>query len=915
MKNLLFTFILTLIAMATFGQETLRGKVYDENSNVLPGAHVQLKDTDFSTMSSTDGSYLISGIPSGQYMLVISYIGYEDQEMDVQLQEGSNVVNVTLSEGVLLEEIVVNARLEGVAKAMNAQKNKVNIANVISFEQIEQYPDANMGDALKRISGINVQYDQGEARFANIRGTAPELSSITINGERVPSAEAEERFVQLDLIPADVIETVEVSKAVTPDMDADAIGGSINLITEKAGPEAKIRGTLGSGYSVLRGKPLYKGKLSYSNRFANNKIGLVLNASILDKSVRSDNVEPAWDYADENDKDGSAFTEEIEVRQYLLERLRQSYSATVDFALSENHNIYLMGMYNWRNDWENRFRLRVRDIEEEDGAYIAQVRRETKAGIADNKYARLEDQRMFSYGAGGEHFFNNLKMNWSVTSLRASEYRPNERYISTRVKETPITLDLSDTRYPVPVISDPLVADFSEEYGIHELTEEEQNTFEQDLNGKLDFELPVLSGVNSSKVKFGGRYKSKTKERDNIFYEYEATDEDALNADAYANKFDATFDNFTPGSDYQVGNFISKEFLGDLDLTGSDFEQSVVNEELAGNYDANEVVFGGYAMYTQNLGRKISVLAGLRYEFTQIDAVGNIYDADEDEVSPSERNESSYGNFLPGLHLKYSPTKYTNFRVAWTNTIARPNYYDLVPYREVSPEDNEIKIGNIDLIPTTSMNIDLLGEHYFKSLGLVSGGFFYKNMSNVIAPRTKKDLNYDGNTWDDFEQPVNAGDADLYGVELGVQRRLDFLPSFLNNLTLAANYTFTKSQLKDITLEDREDEVLPLVGTPKNLFNASLAYDTKKFDFRISYSFADAFIEEYDDESFFDTWYDSVQYLDVNVDYKVNKSWKVYLAVNNLLDQPLRYYQGIADRTLQMEYYGINAKFGLKFNF
>jgi TonB-dependent receptor len=912
MKNLLFTLILGLVVTLTFGQETLRGKVYDENGSVLPGAHVSLEGTEFSTASATDGSYLISGIPTGNYSLVISYIGYDEQKVDVSLEGGSSVVDVTLAEGVTLEEIVVNARLEGVAKAMNAQKNKLNIANVISFEQIDQYPDANMGDALKRIAGINVQYDQGEARFANIRGTAPELSSITINGERVPSAEAEERFVQLDLIPADMIETVEVSKAVTPDMDADAIGGSINLVTEKAAPNQKIKGTIGSGYSVLRGKPLYKGKLSYSNRFADNKIGLILNASVLDKFVRSDNVEPAWDYADEDNKDATAFPEEIEIRQYLLERLRQSYSATLDFAISKNHNIYLTGMYNHRNDWENRYRFNIKDIEEEDGGYIAELERETKAGISDNKYARLEDQRMLSFGAGGEHFFNSLKMNWNLTSLRASEYRPNERYAATLVEGVPITLMLDDLRTPMVTIDDPNVADFSEDYEIDELTEEEQNTFEQDINARLDFELPVLSGLNSSTVKFGGRYKSKSKERDNNFFEYKATDEDALNADAFANREDYTFDNFTPG-DYQVGSFISKEFLGDLDLQNLESEE--VFEEYAGNFDANEYVYGGYLMYTQNIGQQFTVLAGLRYEFTQIDAIGNIYDDDEGTVVPSERNESNYGNFLPGVHLKYSPTQFTNVRLAWTNTIARPNYFDLVPYREIKPEDNEIAIGNIDLLPTTSMNFDLLAEHYFSNLGLVSGGFFFKDMSNVIAPRTKKDFSFEGNTWDEYEQPVNAGDATLYGVEVAIQRRLDFLPSVMKNLSLAANYTFTKSELKEITLEDREDEVLPLVGTPENLFNVSLAYDTKKFDFRISYSFADSFIEEYDDEAFYDRWYSSVQYLDFNADYTINDNWKLYLALNNLLDQPLRYYQGVSDRTMQMEYYGIQAKLGAKFKF
>ncbi|MEZ4908250.1 MAG: TonB-dependent receptor [Saprospiraceae bacterium] len=143
---------------------------------------------------------------------------------------------------------------------------------------------------------------------------------------------------------------------------------------------------------------------------------------------------------------------------------------------------------------------------------------------------------------------------------------------------------------------------------------------------------------------------------------------------------------------------------------------------------------------------------------------------------------------------------------------------------------------------------------YFKSLGLISGGFFYKNLSNVIASVTKNDYEFNGHVYDRYTQPQNAGNADLYGFELSLQRKLDFLPSVFKKFSVFANYTYTQSKLKDITLDGRENEELPLVGTPKNLLNASLSYDTKKLDFRVSYNFAGSFIEEYNDEKFYDRW-------------------------------------------------------------
>jgi TonB-dependent receptor len=223
------------------------------------------------------------------------------------------------------------ASLQGQSKALNTQMNKGNITNIISSDQVGRFPDANIGDALKRIPGINVQYDQGEARFGNIRGTAPQYNSVMINGERIPSAEAEDRTVQLDLVPADMIQAIEVNKAVTPDMDADAIGGSVNLITRSAPYDRRVSLTLGSGYNILAEKPIYNGAILLGDRFLNNKLGVIASASYHNHDLGSDNFEAEWDYMDDDNKDGSAFAEEIQIRQYYLQRIRQSYSLSLDY--------------------------------------------------------------------------------------------------------------------------------------------------------------------------------------------------------------------------------------------------------------------------------------------------------------------------------------------------------------------------------------------------------------------------------------------------------------------------------------------------------------------------------------------------------------------------------------------------------
>lgn len=143
--------------------------------------------------------------------------------------------------------MVTGFSLNSQAKALNTQRNKINVTNIVSTDQIGKFPDANIGDAMRRIPGITMQVDQGESRNIIVRGLAPQLNSVTLNGSRIPSAEGDNRNVQMDLIPSDMIQTIEVNKAVTPDMDGDALGGSVNLITRSSPQKFRLSATAGSG--------------------------------------------------------------------------------------------------------------------------------------------------------------------------------------------------------------------------------------------------------------------------------------------------------------------------------------------------------------------------------------------------------------------------------------------------------------------------------------------------------------------------------------------------------------------------------------------------------------------------------------------------------------------------------------------
>ena len=382
-----FTLLFTLFVCTCASAQNLTGRVLDEANLPLAGATISLDETPLD-VTDQDGYFNLLDLPPGNHQLRVSYIGFTDHVHTVSVQAGeTKELDIQLTPGVELATVAIISQLRGQARALSQQQSAINVTNVIAADQIGRFPDQNIGDALKRVSGINVQYDQGEARFANIRGTAPQLNAVTINGERIPSAEAEVRSIQLDLIPSDMIQAVEVNKALTPDMDADAIGGSVNLVTRAAPYERRVSGTLGAGYNFLAGEPTFNGSLIYGERFAGGKLGLIVSGSYFDNTLGSDNVEAEWGYEDANDNGRfdagePEQPEEIQIRQYYLQRIRQSYSLGLDYKIDANHTLFLRGIYNRRKDWENRYRSVFADIENQDGQWVAELERQTKSGTA-----------------------------------------------------------------------------------------------------------------------------------------------------------------------------------------------------------------------------------------------------------------------------------------------------------------------------------------------------------------------------------------------------------------------------------------------------------------------------------------------------------------------------------------------------
>lgn len=889
-------------------QGTIRGRIVDNSKQTLPGASIYIEKLNTGVTSDVNGFYTFPNLDPGTYTVKVSYVGYAPVEMKISIPAGKTLEkDVILNEGVELQEVVVGGAFQGQRRAINSQKSSLGITNVVSADQVGKFPDSNIGDALKRISGINVQYDQGEARFGQVRGTSADLSSVTINGNRVPSAEGDTRNVQLDLIPADMIQTIEVSKVVTPDMDGDAIGGAINLVTKNSPYKRTITATAGSGYNRISRKAQLNLGLTYGQRFFDNKLGIMLSASYQNAPSGSYDTEFQW----EQDDKGNAYLNDYQIRQYYVTRERQSYSAALDWNLNENHKLNFKGIFNNRNDWENRYRTTLKDLDE-DGK--ATVRVQTKAGTPDNRDARLERQRTMDFALGGDHLFGKLSMDWNASYAKASEKRPNERYIDFQLKKQQFDIDLSNEREPLATPKTGYTMTLNDQFGLKELTEQQQDIKEQDMKFSVNFKLPLQ---NSNKLRFGGKVVRKTKDKWVDFYEYTPKNEDTFMEQSLKNTIDQTNRHFMPSNKYQAGLYASKEYTGSLDLNNpSLFDKEQVQAELAGNFEARETVSSGYIRFDQKFTDRIDLMAGLRVEHTSLSYTGRNYDDETDLTTITPRKTNSYLNFLPSLLVKYSVNDDFKIRGSYTQTLSRPKYSALVPSVNIKRSDNEVIIGNSDLKPTLSYNFDLSADYYFRSIGLVSAGVFYKKIDDFIVNQVTTNYEYNGTVYNRFIQPKNAGNADLLGVEFSYQRDFGFIANALKCIGFYGTYTYTYSKVTDFNFEGRENEKgLSMPGSPEHTANASLYFEKGGLNLRLSYNFASSFIDEMGQDAFHDRYYDKVNYMDVNASYTFAKHYTIYAEANNLLNQPLRYYQGTKDRTMQAEYYGVKVNAGFKINF
>lgn len=917
--SLIFLLGFSLASLNAQVSGTITGRVTDaSNGGFLPGANVMIKGTNFGDASDREGEYMIANIPPGNYTLVVSYIGYETFSTDVNVTAGATTKqDIALKVSyVEMEQVVVEGIRQGQVKALSQQRTAPTIQNVVAQEQIERFPDENTADVLKRIPGLYIQNSLGEGRFALIRGTDPRLNIITVNGEKLATNRTEERYPQLDIIGSSQLASVEVVKALTPDLDGDAIGGSINLVTRSAFdyPGRQIDVTLGSGYAEIDGKIIGQGKVHFSNVFgANRNFGVTFTANWDQKNRGTHNTEPRWDDKEDVNKNEIPFAlTEVTLMDYNTTFARYGVGGGLEYRLSNNHQWNVRALFSQFNDetFRGRNRLRV-----DKGTYLNPEGTLTEKSriVRDHTY-RIEELIQQQYSFGGLHKFGNMALDYTVAYSFADEtHKPQYASEWDFDEKVNLSLDLGTPEAPQWTFTN---VDDALQYDPGKYTFSQidyRNTYASNFHtvGALNFKMPYNLAGYPSELKIGGKVTFGEKDRDEDRWQYKWKGSDKIKMSQMVSDeeqkafFNDNYDRFGPIPDQdKVEEFFeaNKDNLLQGTLRYWDSEGQ--------NFLANEDVYAYYAMTTVNVG-KLMFLGGFRHEFTKNDYEGTklLFD-DGGNFSSMERvNEKrDYNNLLPMLHMKYRLTPMTNLRLAYTQAIARPNFWDYAPYYFVDPSGEEIAAGNPDLKPTTSQNVDLMFEHFFQGIGIASGGFFFKNLDDIVYVQTSKVV---GGVYDDYdiEQAINGGSAKLYGLELNWQQEFSFLPGFLSGFGVYANYTHTWA---DAELLGREGY---LPGQAGDVGNFSLAYEKYKFSARLSATYRDKFIMEVGKDKDRDEWIDEHFQLDFSASYNVLPWMQAYLDVVNITNEPSYEYLGVRGRPLVVEYFSWWMKAGLKFRF
>lgn len=918
------------------------GYVYEMGTRkLLPSARVFVEGADLSSLADQDGYYEIRGVAAGTYRVIVSAFGYMDQAQQVTVRtDQAGRQDFFLSTSAFeVEGITVTGLRGGQVRSVNEKRQALSIMDAISADEIGKLPDLNVAESAQRVPSVTIRNDRGEGRFISIRGTPPNRNNVTFNGQVMASA-AGTRATALDLVPSEMVSSIEVTKAVTPDMDANSLGGSVNVNTLTAFDRqgrffsASLNG-MAHQLTTDYGDPAtpFRSSITTGTRFgADDAWGLVLSGTASRRTFNSSVVSPTrW-----VEKDGIVGPDRFEREVEDNNRLRYSLNTNLDYRPTPATQAYARLHFSQRDEEFTNTEL-IFTGGKALPTSATQGRVEGLEGQLDIPTTEIDEQLAAITLGLDQELSSNVTLNLFGTYSRGARDRLTYQPEWGEDQDFDLTYDISGDFERITFANPSAVADPSN-YLYTEMDIEFEDLVENTYQFGADLRWDFRSGESVGFLKTGGSFRLRDKDIDRNEDPWAAASM-PLPLSQFAG---ASPGRLQGGQELPITGDVFRflDFFRRNSAAGQYFDLDPIEsaeEEVEVDAIVTEDVYSGYAMGNVQLGA-FTATGGLRVESTTTTSERYRFVNDDsfDNAAISLREaENSYVDVLPSLHLVYRLSDRVQLRGAWSNTIGRPDYEELAAFQDIEFEEIDpdvwqgaIEEGNPNLEPLRSMNFDASLEFYPRPGSIISIGGFYKRVKNPIFTFVSMQQNIFGRDFTidieeipgfdqryfeevEFVQLRNAEEGSISGLEMSFAQVFDFLPGRLRGLGLVSNLAVMSS---DVTVPEREREELPFFDQSDLVLNVAPYYQFGPVELRTALNYQGAYLRGIAEEAFMDVYGDSRLTVDLSGRY-VLRDGRIQLNayVRNLTNEAERRYQAVRDRRVFHEATGRTFEFGMTY--
>ena len=813
-----------------------------------------------------------------------------------------------------IETVVVTGERQ---QAQDVKRQAQVILDIAPLDQIRSMPDSNAAEALQRLPGISLEADTGEGRFINIRGMDADLNGTTFDGVRMTasnpaSPQSGARAVAFDSFPAGLIGGVEVIKSLTPDVDAEGLGGVVNIQprTIPTGQDHIIDASVAGGIEALRGSPVYKGDITLGQRFFDDKLSVIFSYAFEQDHRGIDDIEedyindPTTVPAGTNAFLTKKAFDDLQNRWYQYHRSRQGYGGGFTYSPDQATNIYLRGFDSGYSERANKHERTITGLADNIQSVNNSTGDFTSLGAMShyNDINTKEDVGNELIEFGG----NTLIADTVTADARLSWTQGHDRFpysVNARF-DNPTPFDVvynnTDATHPsYQTIGGVNLANPANYTALSGSNNPSKNT-DTEYGGVANFSFPLPLIGEGGVFKFGGSVRERSRRAQQFSGSLNPTDQNLVD---YVSGPDIFYYN----NRYNLGpQPIFPKLLA--------IPQSAAIADPTTFEHDNENVYAGYAQYSTSFGQ-FDAVAGLRFEATEgtyrantltTDAAGNT------SLAPNIATHN-YNNFFPDLSVKYQPTDELQIRAAFSTAIARPGFNQITASRSVDLQ-NAVPIvtqGNPELKPTLGRNFDLTASYFLPEGGIASVGLFYKKFSDYIIPTE------DTNATDvagfvgqrvDLISFSNVGGAYAEGLELEYNQKFEFLPDPFEDFGFEGNMTINQSGGQ---IRPGETHTLPQTS-PFN-YNAALYYDEGPLYLKLGASYVSANLWSVGSSSATDLYSQPRFRLDFGGSYNITNEIQLYLDIKNITNTKLEFTQ-TNDRNfpVQREFYEPDYLLGIR---